>query len=62
MKIYCECCGRQILPGRGKGDKYVTYGIAAKLVEGYCCKDCGKGLDENGLWPEERYEWEKWGI
>lgn len=55
MKIVCECCGRQILPGPGVPDKYVTYGPARRLVaDQYLCGQCARELDEDGLFPEER--------
>jgi len=59
MKIICQCCSKQILPGVKTPDRYVTSGPPIQLVNGYCCQRCGEGLDENGLWPEERAEWEE---
>jgi len=53
MKIYCEDCGRQILPGKGIPDEYVTYGPPLAMFRGFVCHYCGKDYDENGLLPEE---------
>lgn len=55
MRIVCECCGRQIVPGQGIPDEYTTYGPVKRLCfDTYVCGPCGKDLDENGLFPEER--------
>lgn len=60
MRIVCECCARQILPGSGTPDEYVTYGPVRKLFGcQYICGHCARDLDENGLFPEEREEAEK---
>jgi len=56
-RIDCCCCGRQILLDRRVGDNYVAPGPAYRMVgSNYTCGECGKELDENGLFPEERGE------
>lgn len=42
--IFCECCSRQILPGKGTPDSFVTYAQYP---------DCSNDLNEYGLFPEE---------
>jgi hypothetical protein len=57
MKIVCECCGWQILPGSGTPDRYVTYRPVRRwFASQYICGHCTHDLDENGLFPEEREE------
>lgn len=57
--IKCECCGRQILPGNGVLDEFVTYGgpygPKRLLSDQYVCAECSTGLDEYGLFPEESF-------
>lgn len=55
MYITCVCCGRQILPGRGVPDPFVTYSLRPKrmFANQYICDHCDD-LDEDGLFPEER--------
>jgi len=54
MRIICECCCRQILPGHGTPDEFVTYGPVTRLVGNqYMCAVCVADL-EDGLFPEER--------
>lgn len=53
-KIICECCGRQIVPGNGTPDDYITYGPVKRLCfDQYVCGVCGKDIDGYGLFPEE---------
>lgn len=52
--MVCECCGRQIVPGHGTPDNYITYGPVTRLVGNqYICAVCAADLDEDGLFPEE---------
>lgn len=54
-RVICECCGRQIISGRGTPDKFVTYGPVTRLVGNqYICATCSIDLDKDGLFPEER--------
>jgi hypothetical protein len=54
-KFYCGCCARQLVDYPTL-DCTVTKSGAVSLGFGnYCCKDCRKDLDENGLFPEERH-------
>ncbi|MCL6480029.1 MAG: hypothetical protein K6T65_16820 [Peptococcaceae bacterium] len=54
-RIVCECCTKQILPGTGVPDAYVTYGPVVRLCANqYVCAQCATDLDEDGLFPEER--------
>lgn len=54
-KLLCDCCGKQIIKGFGRPDKYVTYGPTTFLgINTHACKECSKDLDENGLFPEEQ--------
>lgn len=55
-KIYCFCCGKQIVNYHIENDDYITCGPVKFMGCGkYCCFECGKDLDENGLFPEERF-------
>ncbi len=55
MRITCVCCGRQIVPGRGVPDSFVTYSLRPKrmFANQYICNHCDD-LDEDSLFPEER--------
>ena len=55
MRVVCECCGRQIVSYNvSNDDKYCANSPAKSLGFGkYCCRECGRDLDENGLFPEE---------
>ena len=57
-KIYCCCCGRQIVShcnGRGTGSELVAPNPAiAGFQDQAFCADCAEDLDENGLFHEER--------
>lgn len=51
--VFCACCGRQIVPGSGTPDRFMTYGPVKRLwSDQWACAECD-GLDENGLFPEE---------
>jgi hypothetical protein len=53
MRIDC-CCDRQIVQNQNP-DKYITIGPVIKMGPNkWCCAECSKDLDENGLFPEER--------
>jgi hypothetical protein len=56
-KIYCSVCARQIVPYR-VSDPYVVGGFPPKhdCCGKYFCHECGRDLNENGLFPEERTE------
>ncbi len=60
MKIMCVVCNKQALREYvNPDDRYVTTLIGAKAAfgSGECyCGHCAKDLDENGLFPEERYK------
>ncbi len=54
-RIVCECCSRQIVPGHGTPNEFVTYGPVTRLVGNqYVCALCATDLDKCGLFPEER--------
>jgi len=54
MRINCNWCGRQILKGEGKGDRYIVYDSSPiNDCFGFICHECGNELDENGMLPEE---------
>jgi hypothetical protein len=52
----CCCCSRQIVSNVvGINDKYCCNVPATRMwSDQWCCKECSKDLDENGLFPEER--------
>ena len=53
MRVNCCCCARQIVSYQ-QNDKYVTSGPVVRMgPDKYCCFECSKDLDENGLFPEE---------
>ena len=56
--IHCCVCAKQVVPyDVSPDDKYCTTGKNAKcgFKPNECfCDICGKDLDENGLFPEER--------
>lgn len=62
MKIYCCVCGKQAIDAPVSiDDNYVTTLIGAKagFKQNECfCGHCAVDLDENGLFPEERYSYE----
>ena len=59
MKIKCCYCGRQVLNHkrhRSINNNTVIDSLGAKAgfkSDEVFCRDCGKELDENGLFPEE---------
>jgi len=53
-KIYCQCCGRQIVQGKTSNDYVAPSPPTFLWSDKYCCAECSKDLDENGLFPEER--------
>lgn len=57
MKIMCCCCGKQALDRKvSEYDERCTilYGAKAGFNQNECiCGYCAKGLDENGMFPEE---------
>ena len=53
-KNYCCVCARQIT-SNNVSDNYEAPGPVTLMGFGeYCCSECSKDLDENGLFPEER--------
>jgi hypothetical protein len=56
MKVMCCCCARQIVDYCKTPDQHITRLPAVYMgpTLGYCCGECSKDLDENGLFPEER--------
>lgn len=60
MRIECCCCGRQIVNyDCGKSD-YITSGPPTVMgIRLYACVECSSELDEYGLFPEEREEYDK---
>ena len=55
-KIHCCCCNRQIVSYPCDNEYAIDNKFAKagfKSNEAFC-RDCGKDLDENGLFPEER--------
>jgi uncharacterized protein YlaI len=51
----CVCCGRQLVSYEVSDERRVCGKNAKHMGLGtYCCFECGKDLDENGLFPEER--------
>ncbi len=52
----CCICARQIVSyTTSVDDKYICSLPATNMSFGkWCCKECSKDLDENGLFPEER--------
>lgn len=57
-RMYCQCCGRQIVNrDEDSGVAVGSTSVAPKvMVGGFCCHQCGYNLDEFGLFPEERKE------
>lgn len=58
MQVNCCCCGKQIVSyGAARHDKYITKGQGAVPMgtDKWCCGYCAEGLDEWGLFPEERH-------
>ena len=54
-RIYCACCGRQVVSYKVSDDRIVgPRSRAVAMVSGACCHQCAGDLDENGLFPEER--------
>ena len=53
MKLYCECCGRQIIPAGGDYNTAPQIGAVRTCGNNAICGDCAKDLDQNGLFPEE---------
>jgi len=55
MKIYCTCCGRQIVNHNEDTKKTIGGKPSTCMGQGkYCCYKCSEDLDENGMFPEER--------
>lgn len=55
MKKYCCVCGRQFVDK--SFDNTIMVGKHNAVIMGtneYCCYECAKDLDENGMFPEER--------
>ena len=52
----CCCCARQIVSGSVDiRDEYRCMVPAVNMGFGaWCCKECSKDLNEDGLFPEER--------
>lgn len=58
MIIYCSCCGKQAVNRIIDRGDYITtlIGAVVSTVHNECiCGYCAADLDENGLFPEERY-------
>lgn len=55
MKRYCTCCARQLVDYLANDERIVGPGPFIKMGPNeFCCQSCGRDLDENGLFPEER--------
>ena len=55
IKIYCCVCARQIVSYEADDDYIIGSRSVINMGPGkFCCLNCGKDLDENGLFPEER--------
>jgi len=56
MKAYCCTCGKQIVSDSSfTGNSRTTQGPVKLMGFGtVICHSCGKELDGNGLFPEER--------
>lgn len=55
-RLICDCCARQIVSGSGKPNNLVTFGPVTLLGNNlHACYSCSSDLDENGLFPEERF-------
>lgn len=57
MRIICACCARQVIYGSTRSDTYVAPGChpKASACPGMVfCDECGRDLDGNGMFPEER--------
>ncbi len=62
MRIVCCCCSKQIVKYNcHPNDKRITSGPGVRMCgNDWCCNECSKDLDENGLFPEENMEdWKK---
>lgn len=60
IKIYCCVCGKQAVKGQNPrwDDPRITKlegGRAAFSSDECFCGYCAKDMDENGLFPEERF-------
>jgi hypothetical protein len=56
--IHCQCCARQIVSYE-VNDKFTIGGKPSyRMLKGFCCYECGKDLNEHGLFPEEKAMWE----
>ena len=54
--IKCCCCARQLVSYEESTDRTVSGKNATLMGPGmYACYECSQDLDENGLFPEERY-------
>lgn len=63
MRIYCCVCGKQAVWNQGafRYDQYVTKlegGRTGFRPDECFCGYCAEDVDENGLFPEERAEFE----
>ena len=57
MKKYCCVCGRQFVKVSWDDKIMVSsYNAVIMGIDEFCCYQCSKDLDENGLFPEERIE------
>jgi hypothetical protein len=54
MKKYCCVCARQIVKRQTDTSNQAPTPVTMMGPNQYCCADCSKDLDENGLFPEER--------
>ena len=54
MKIYCDCCARQIVKNQWSLKLTAPLIGTKSLGPGkHACGDCSKDLDQHGLFPEE---------
>lgn len=62
MIIYCSCCSKQVVRDYNppRHDKYVTKyeGARADFPPNVICGYCAEELDEYGMFPEERAQYE----
>ena len=54
--MFCAVCGRQIFKGSVSTKETAPFrGSVFNGPTSLICGDCSKDLDENGLFPEERW-------
>ena len=60
MRIECCCCCKQIVNySVNRNDQYVTSGPATVMGPNiYSCAECSSELDEFGMFPEERAQYD----